>query len=196
MPDGFTPAIAAKFDAVVFDNFVPANFDLASATGNAFFIKQSPFNTTEPALDQPLISDLDSRHPALRLVNLQNITLVHAAPLAIPKTEGWDWQAPVRSFDHPLMITGERHGGAPRLAALALDIGDSDLPLRVAFPLLISNTLHWLVGEEAVPVLSRRAGEALPLAADESVQTEPQSPWIKRRRRPRRFRRRTRCFSR
>ncbi|MEP6669894.1 MAG: VWA domain-containing protein [Chthoniobacter sp.] len=178
-PDGFTPALAAKFDAVIFDNFVPANFDIEKATGNSFFIKQTPFNTSEAVLDQPLVSDLDSRHPALRLVNLQNITLLHAAPLAVPKTEGWDWQAPIRSFDHALMITGERQGGAPRVAALALDIGDSDLPLRVAFPLLISNTIHWLVGEEAAPVLSRRAGEALPLAAGESVQMEPQTPWKK-----------------
>ena len=178
-PDSFTPALAAKFDAVVFDNFVPANFDIATAPGNSFFIKQTPFNTSEPTIDQPLISDLDSRHPALRLVNLQNITLLRAAAVTVPKTEGWDWQAPVRSFDHPLMITGERHGGSSRVAALALDIGDSDLPLRVAFPLLISNTLHWLVGEEAALVLSRRAGETLPLAVGESVQTAPQSPWKK-----------------
>lgn len=178
-PDGYSPAIAAKFDAVVFDNFVPADFNPASPAGNCFFIKQTPFNTQEPVIDQPLISDLDSRHPALRLVNLQNITLLHAAPLALSKTEGWNWQAPIRSFDHPLMITGEHQGGAPRVAALALDIGDSDLPLRVAFPLLISNTLHWLVGDEAVSVLNRRAGEPLPLAAGENVQIEPQNPWKK-----------------
>ncbi len=178
-PDGYSAAIAAKFDAVVFDNFVPADLNLASASGNFFFIKQTPFNAQEPVIDQPLISDLDSRHPALRLVNLQNITLLRAAPLSLPKTEGWNWQAPIRSFDHPLMITGEHQGGAPRVAALALDIGDSDLPLRVAFPLLISNTLHWLIGEETVSVLNRRAGESLPLATGESVQIEPLTPWKK-----------------
>lgn len=178
-PDGYTPALAAKFDAVVFDNFVPAEFNSANPAGNFFFLKQTPFNTPEPVIDQPLISDLDGRHPALRLVNLQNITLLHAASLAVPQTEGWNWQAPIRSFDHPLMITGERHGGAPRIAALAIDIGDSDLPLRVAFPLLISNTLHWLIGEEAVSMLNRRAGDSLPLAAGESVQVEAQNPWKK-----------------
>ena len=178
-PDAFTPALASKFDAVVLDDFLPANFDFAKARGNYFFIKQTPFNTSEPPLDQPLISDLESGHPALRLVSLQNITLLHAAPLAVPKIEDWTWQAPIRSFEHPLMITGERHGGAPRVAALAIDIADSDLPLRVAFPLLISNTLHWLTGEETSPVLRRRAGEALPLAAGESVRVDPRSPWTK-----------------
>jgi len=161
-PDSFTTAVAAKFDAVVCDNFVPGDFNIANPTANFFFIKQTPFNNSDPALDQPLISDLDSRHPALRLVNLQNITLLHAAALDLPKTQDWNWQAPIRSFDHPLMITGEKRGGSSRVAALALDIGDSDLPLRVAFPLLISNTLHWLAGEATAPILSRRAGETLP----------------------------------
>ncbi|EDY18018.1 von Willebrand factor type A [Chthoniobacter flavus Ellin428] len=178
-PDSFSASVAAKFDAVICDNFVPSDFNIANPGANFFFLKQTPFNTSEPALDQPLISDLDSRQPVLRLVNLQNITLLHAASLQLPKTEDWNWQAPIRSFEHPLLITGEKRGSSSRVAALALDIGDSDLPLRVAFPLLISNTLHWLAGEENTPVLSRRAGETLPLTAGESVLTEPQNPWKK-----------------
>lgn len=178
-PDAFTLALAPKFDAVLFDNFLPANFDLEKTPGNFFFIKQSPFAAPGPGpvLEQPLISDLDSQHPALRLVNLQNVTFLRAASLALPKSDGWNWQAPIRSFDHPLMITGERHGTSQRIAALALDVTDSDLPLRVAFPLLMSNTLHWLAGEESVAITSRRAGETLPLLAGETVSTEPQSPW-------------------
>ena len=178
-PDAFTPALAAKFDAVLFDNCAPPHFDFEKTPGNYFFLKQTPFNTTAPALDQPLVSDLDAASPVLRLVNLQNVTLLHAAALAVPKTEGWTWKTPIRSFDHPLLITGERHGGNQRVAALAVDIADSDLPLRVAFPLLISNALHWLAGEEVAPVLSKRAGETISLAPDESIQSEPQTPWKK-----------------
>jgi hypothetical protein len=176
-PDAFTADLATKFDAVLLDNFLPENFNLAQAPGNFLFIKQTPFNNAEPALEQPLLSELDSQHPALRMVNLQNVTFLRAASLSLPKTEGWNWQAPIRSFDHPIMITGEHVGGTQRVAALALDVADSDLPLRVAFPLLISNTLHWLAGEEVAPVLSRRAGETLPLVAGESALDEAQSPW-------------------
>jgi hypothetical protein len=176
-PDAFTSDLATKFDAVLLDNFLPENFDLTKTRGNFFFIKQTPFNTAEPALTQPLLSDLDNQHPVLRLVNLQNVTFLRAAALARPKTEGWNWQAPIRSFDHPIMLVGDQRGATQRVAALALDVTDSDLPLRVAFPLLISNTLHWLAGEDATPVLSRRAGETLPLAAEESASAEPQNPW-------------------
>lgn len=176
-PDAFTPTLAEKFDAVLLDNFLPEGFDLAKNPGSYFFLKQTPFNTADPALDQPLISDLDNRHPALRLVSLQNITLLRAAPLAMPKIEGWNWQAPIRSFEHPLLITGERLGGKQRVAALALDITDSDLPLRIAFPLLMSNTLHWLAGEEAAPIFACHAGDSLPLLEGESVLPTPQTPW-------------------
>lgn len=178
-PDAFNASLASKFDAVLLDNFVPSGFDLSTPAGNYFFIKQTPFNTSESVIDQPIITDLDSRDPVLRMVNLQNITLLHAAPLAVPKNADWNWQTPIRSFEHPLMITGERHGGGHRVAALALDIGDSDLPLRVAFPLLISNTLHWLAGDETAPILSHRAGETLPLAPGETVRIDAQTPWKK-----------------
>ncbi len=175
-PEAYTADLASKFDAVLLDHFLPPNFDLATAAGNFFFVKETPFGGSEAAVEQPLISELDSQHPALRMVNLQNITLLRAAALTVPQIEGWNWQSPIRSFDHPLLITGEKAGGKQRIAALAIDITDSDLPLRVAFPLLMSNTLHWLAGEESAPIFSRQAGEALALAPSESVNPLPQLP--------------------
>ena len=187
-PGTFTPELATKFDAIILDNFLPEKFDLTTAHGNFLFIKQSPFADGGPPLDQPLISETDAQHPALRLVNLQNVTFLRAASLAVPKLDGWTWQTPIRTFDHPLLLTGERRRPAAnvgkaasfptapqRVAALALDVTDSDLPLHIAFPLLISNTLHWLAGENAVPTPSLTAGETLTLAANESVSTQPQT---------------------
>ena len=176
-PDAYSATLAGKFDAVLLDNFLPADLDLSKTPGNFFFIKATPFNTAAAPLDQPLISDTTASHPALRLVNLQNITLLRAAALALPKTAGWSWQAPIRSFENPLFITGEKLGASQRVAALALDITDSDLPLRIAFPLLMANTLHWLAGEAVAPVLGRQAGETLPLAEGETITSIAQNPW-------------------
>ncbi len=175
-PDAFAPDLAAKFDAIVLDNFLPAGFDLTTARENYLFLKQTPFADNGPALDQPLISETDAQHPALRLVNLQHVTFLRAASLAVPKLDGWTWQTPIRAFDHPLMITGERRATPPqRVAALALDVADSDLPLRVAFPLLVSNTLHWLTGKNVVLPTRLTAGETLALAAHEAVSPQPQT---------------------
>jgi len=177
-PDAFNPALASKFDAVILDQFLPASFDLASTNGNLLFIKATPFGDGKAPLDQPLISDTDAQSPIMRLVNLQNITMLRAASLALPKMPGWNWQAPIRSFDHPLMITGERLGAGPsrRMAALAIDITDSDLPLRVAFPLMMSNTIHWLAGEQTAEMPAAIAGATIPLEANESISTAPQFP--------------------
>jgi hypothetical protein len=111
-------------------------------------------------------------------VNLQNIMMLRAASLALPKTPGWNWQAPIRSFDHPLMITGDRLGAHPprRVAALAIDVTDSDLPLRVAFPLMMSNTIHWLAGEQTADMPGALAGAMLTLDANETISPEPEFP--------------------
>jgi hypothetical protein len=175
-PEAYTSDLAAKFDAVVLDNFLPTGFDLATATGNFLFLKQSPFTDGGAPLEQPLISEIDAQHPAMRLVNLQNVTFLRAASLGVPTLDGWTWQTPIRAFDHPLMITGERLVTPPRrVAALALDVGDSDLPLRIAFPLLISNTLHWLAGENVVAPTRLAAGEILALSATETIDPRPQT---------------------
>ena len=175
-PDAFQLSLAEKFDAVILDNALPAGFDLDKAAGNFLFIKKTPFATIDVPLDQPLISETNEQHPALRLVNLRNITVVRAMTLTEPPRGGdWRFETPIRSFDHPLMITGERRN--QRVAALAMDLTESDLPLRVAFPLLMSNTLQWLAGTPATHAPTLPAGETFPLAADQSVWNAPQKKW-------------------
>lgn len=187
VPESFEPGLASKFDAIVFDNFLPAGFDWQKATGNYLFIRQTPFAAPEAkTLEQPLISETSALHPALRLVNLQNVTVVKAAALAEPpKGTDWRFETPIRSIDpassleHPLMITAERRGekGPQRLAALAMDLTESDLPLRVAFPLLMSNTVQWLAGEPPAPLLSLTAGQPLSLPEGDSIWGERQTEW-------------------
>ncbi len=175
-PAAWRADFAAKFDAVILDNFLPPGFDLATSVGNVLFLKQSPFTTGDAPLAQPLVSESDARHPLLRLVSLQNVTIVRAAAAKLPDAgDGWTWSAPLRSFEHPLLIAGERRrdAGAQRIAALAFDASDSDLPLRIAFPLLMSNAVHWLAGETSETTASALAGENVPLAAGASIATEP-----------------------
>jgi Ca-activated chloride channel family protein len=175
-PDAYQPALAAQFDAVILDDALPAGFDLEKATGNFLFIKKTPFASVGVPLEQPLISETDDRHPAMRLVNLRNVSVVRATALAEPPPSGdWRFTTLIRSFDHPLMIAGERR--TQRLAALALDLTDSDLPLRVAFPLLMSNTLQWLTGGVVAHAPTLPAGETFPLSETQTVWKQPQTSW-------------------
>jgi hypothetical protein len=171
-PEAWQASLAPKFAAVIFDRALPANFDYAATPGNFFFLQNTPFNTGGAALEQPLISDLESSNPTLRGISLQNTTILRAQPLALPSPrEGWRFAAPLRSFDHPLLITGESN--QQRVAALGFDLLESDLPLHVAFPLLISNTLQWLAGDESDKALQVRAGETFPLTAGQKIAAEP-----------------------
>jgi hypothetical protein len=145
-PDAYQPAMAANFDAVILDD-QPA--PALPESGNFLYLKQSPFATGGPALEQPIVTEADAQHPALRLASLEHVSFARAVEMAIPRQPGsWKFEAPLRFGDQPLLIVGERGaaGSHQRLAALAFGLTDSDLPLRVAFPLLMANTIHWLAG--------------------------------------------------
>ena len=150
-PDAFQPAQAAGFDAVVLDDFLPAGFDTpdrAARAGNFLFLHRAPLPAADPAreLEHPPITDLDAASPLLRLVNLRDVTVLRAQAWTLPEPTppepgGWRFAAPVRSLDHPLVVSGER-GRSQRFVALAFGAADSDLPLRVAFPLFIHNAVE------------------------------------------------------
>ena len=170
-PEAWQPSLASKFEAVIFDNTLPADFNLASTQGNFLFLKSTPFSAATP-LEQPLVTDVDAAHPATRNVSLQNVTILHAATLTLPQShDGWTFSAPLRSFDHALLITGERK--QQRIAALAFDVLESDLPLRVAFPLLMNNTLHWLAGEQSGMQQSAQSGETITLTEGQRITANP-----------------------
>ncbi len=171
-PESWQPAMAEKFEAVIFDGSIPALFDLETTRGNFLFLKATPFGTKDATLEQPVITDVDATHPTTRLASLQNIAVLRAQPLALPAPhDGWTFTAPLRSAEHPLLITGER--GRQRIAALAFDVLDSDLPLRVAFPLLIHATVDWLAGERTESAPSLAAGEMFTLPTGMSIAATP-----------------------
>lgn len=170
-PESYTPALAAGFDVVIFDDFLPRE----TPSGNALYLGRSPFNRDAPDLAQPLVTDADAESPVLQSVHLEHVALARSAAMALP-AEG-RFTAPLRFGDVPLLIVGEREGH--RIAALGFRVADSDLPLRVAFPLLMSNLIHWLAGDHAAaphPLPSDLAAEsdlrgAAPSAAEATMPT-------------------------
>ncbi len=181
-PDAFQAAQAAGFDAVILDDLLPPELEDLSKlpAGNFLFLHRAPLPAAPdgPELAHPLITDLDAASPLLRLVNLRDVTVLRAQAWTLPESAndagGWRFNAPVRSLEHPLVVTGERPG--QRFVALAFGATDSDLPLRVAFPLFIRDAVGWLAGRgdatEAPGAV--RAGESIMLAPGETLWTRPQ----------------------
>lgn len=77
--------------------------------------------------------------PLLRFVDLSGLHIAKASRLAVP---AWG-RAVLGSGDAPLIVAGEREGR--RVAAIAFDLHDSDLPLQPAFPLLMRNLVTYLL---------------------------------------------------
>jgi len=166
-PDAFEPSMARAFDVVIYDRCGPET--LAAVEGNALFLKAGPLSAAGEALEQPLITDADPHAPLFRLVDWGAVELLRALPLSLPAaTEGWRFETPLRSFEHPLIVTGEAE--QRRMVIFAFDVAESDLPLRVAFPLLISNTLQWLAHrEEGAAPASVETGSRRVLAPGETA---------------------------
>jgi uncharacterized membrane protein len=94
-------------------------------------------------------------HPLLNYVDWAGVHVARARSYTLPA----DADVLVETAAGPLLWVIERPG--QRVACTAFDLRDSDLPLRLAFPILTANLLGWLMPELSTePVLSLPAGFA------------------------------------
>jgi Ca-activated chloride channel family protein len=132
----------------IFDGYIPLTRTLPS--GNLLFI--APPRSTEVfsvtgRIDQPTPRAVSSigdvvEDPLLAYVSLSEVRVLEAMRVSTPV-----WARPVLLGDtgtgsYPLLWAGEWEGR--RVAVLAFDLRRSDLPLQVAFPLLLANLAAWL----------------------------------------------------
>jgi hypothetical protein len=156
--DVITPSAygaAAGYDAVIFDRFAPAQAPsvpalyIAPAGGRA-----GPLAVTG-TIDRPLFDTLQQKHPVLRFTALRDVNVASAV---LVKAERGD-AVIAGDARGPLIVAGEREGR--RFVALTFDVRESDLPLRVAWPLLVLNTLDWFTASEHEYVSSSAVGRPL-----------------------------------
>jgi Ca-activated chloride channel homolog len=183
-PAAYDAGMAANFDVVILDQ--PDNHGADSLadlpSGNFLFVRSSPLGVNTGELERPIVTDAEIDDPLLRLADLREVNFLRAVKLPFEARRGplrrdqWQISAPLRSFDNALILAGEREPIAgqrgQRFVALAFGVTDSDLPLRIAFPLLIHNAVQWLAGGESAVARTLRAGEVLALRAGESIRPE------------------------
>jgi hypothetical protein len=151
-------------DVVVYDRHVPASLPdkpclfVHPAEGNKLW-------EIEGDLQNPLVSDLNKDSPLLAHVNLQNVTFHRARQVVLNKKAA----EAINSFEHPLLASWA--SASPSMVLLAVDINQSDLPWRTAFPILMQNILNYLAGQSDDPVSAYRTGRnaSLGLHAPEQV---------------------------
>ncbi len=157
-PANYRTSLNQAFDVVIFDRELPSGITL-DAPGNFLFLGVSPL---PPAVlsDHPVIAETDPGDPIMRFVDLNTSTILRAVrlPREIP---GWTVRAPVAGADGPLVVSLE--SSRRRRVIIAFDPINSDLPVRVAFPLLIHNAVAWLANKNSDAQVQIQAGDTLHL---------------------------------
>lgn len=157
------------WDVTIFDGVAPP---LAPGSGHIFYMNPSgkdvPFTVEKEILDDddnnPLGFDqLDANHPIVAHTQLSDIGIGRAHPLKGNK----DDKVVGASFKGPLLIAGRRDGY--KFVALGFDIRESDLPLRVAWPLLLLNIINDFVEEDTSYISSFQTGSVWHVPAPSSL---------------------------
>lgn len=122
----------------------------------------SPFAIAKRAdIKRPFLTEQLRDHPVLAHVVLKDVNISRGTTFALEPGD----QALVRTLGEPIMVLRER--GDHGLVAVGFDPRQSDLPLRIAFPLLVDNVLKYFEQREPGFVASIALGGSRELALAE-----------------------------
>ena len=157
-----------QYDIIVIDGQAPAKMPVAN---------QLVFNTTTELTPvtivgeakTPSVADWDRKHPVTRFEPWSDVLFARSKAVTL---KPWG-QSVVEAERTPLVVAGEKQtaSGTRRVVWCGFDLSESNLPLRVAFPIFITNAVRWLgaapgsSGENT----SRRPGEIVPLAPPQGI---------------------------
>ncbi len=149
-----------KFDVTIFDGVAPPRAD---GSGHVLYLAPAQDEHTPFKLGDALKSDkgfplgfdeLDDKHPIVRHVSLGDVNV--SAARALETTEKKDAVIGKTLRGDALLIAGKRKGH--KFVAIGFELGKSDLPLRIAWPLLLLNVIGDFVEEDASYLGSYRTG--------------------------------------
>ncbi|HLF27545.1 MAG TPA: BatA and WFA domain-containing protein [Anaerolineae bacterium] len=159
--DGNLQLPSAPFDLYVFDGVIPgelpaADLLLINPPANPLFPVGGVFTETVDAQ----VAD----HPLTRFVDWSSVHVLQARQIEQPT-----WADVLISVEAgPLAFAGET--GGRRVAVVAFDLHDSDLPLQVTYPILFSNLINYLAPARAFDAPDGlRPGASLRILPDLSV---------------------------
>ena len=132
-----------RFDLIVFDGFLPSTLPAKPILAIAP-PRSSDLGTLAGTLDQPGLGRPAPDEPLLHDVDLTRTHVARAQRLELP---AWARSVVPGPEQAPLLYAGRRDGLAT--AVLAFDLRQSDLPLQVAWPILIANLSGELLGRDA-----------------------------------------------
>jgi hypothetical protein len=151
------------YDAVVFDGVTPAVLPdvpgvlLLGASGAT-----SPFPIAG-SLDSPIVDDVRRDHPVMRWIELQDANFSRSAIL---RPEAGDIVL-ASAQGQPVIVARDQR--RQKVVATGFDPRQSDLVLRVAYPLFLVNCIDWFAGDPSNLAATYATGETLRVAVPTGV---------------------------
>ena len=159
----------AESDSPPYDLYVLDGISMTlPARANVFFLgAQSAFTTSGAFSNTAFVRAED--HPLLQSVDWRNVNAIEVRRVNVPV-----WLRPiVESQGGTMLFAGEMPGEvAPfgRVVLLPFDLQRSDLPLQVAFPVLVANAVDWLAPPQGLNIpTSVKPGDVIPLPRETIV---------------------------
>lgn len=152
-PDKAATAMSQKYDVAIFDGVAPAlkpglpALYLDPKDGGPIKVD------AKKPLVEPAFDSLERKHPILRWTALENVGIAHGVKL-VP---GEGDKVVGASSEGPILVAGSRSG--TKFVALGFDVRQSDLPLRIAWPVFLLNSINWFVEEDSEYLSSFKTGE-------------------------------------
>jgi Ca-activated chloride channel homolog len=153
---------AAQVPVTVLDGVIPP----VLPPGNLLFIappRSTDFFSVTGEVEFPSVHPAPGDEPLLHNVSLSEVSVLKAVRM-VP---GIWARVVIDSESAPLLVVGESQG--KRLAVLSFDLHQSDLPLQVAFPLLLSNVVSFLSPGSGAEASQLVPGELLALQVDPAI---------------------------
>ncbi|HMP41671.1 MAG TPA: VWA domain-containing protein, partial [Roseiflexaceae bacterium] len=146
-------------DGVVPPELPPGNLLFIAPTRSTSYFSvtgQLEFAAMRPAPDAEVL---------LRNVSVSDVSVLRAARI----TPGSWGRVIIDGDGGPLLVAGEREGR--RIVIIAFALQDSDLPLQVAFPLLVANIVGYLAPGSGAEASQVAPDTPITLAVDPAIET-------------------------
>jgi von Willebrand factor type A domain len=138
------PEQAAGYDAVVFDDFTPAELPPA----NAIYFHPDPAKSPVAVageLPRPRVTEIAADHPVMKWVTMSDVNIDTSRVFEVDRGRGE--QALATSVRSPIIVA--KRDAGHKYVVVGFALAGTDMTLRVGFPLLLVNTLDWFAGDDA-----------------------------------------------
>lgn len=148
------PAQASGYDAVIFDEHTPAAPPAAHAIYFHPTAEGSPV-AVRGELERPRVTETAEEHPVMRWVQMSDVNVDRSHVFTVDRMRGE--AALAISVRDPIVVA--RNAGGKKAVVVGFALAGTDLTLRVAFPLLLVNTLDWFAGSSTELITTYTTGQ-------------------------------------